>query len=69
VRPQGLLTPAEAADRLHVSVSTFRRWRRSGLIPDIQLSQRTVRVDPAVIEEFIAAGYPRGARARAGGDA
>jgi hypothetical protein len=37
-----ILTEAEMAERLRVSVFTLRRWREQGKIAFIQLTQRTI---------------------------
>jgi hypothetical protein len=37
-----ILTEAEMAERLRVSVFTLRRWRKQGKIAFIQLTQRTI---------------------------
>ena len=50
-----LLTCLEAAERLHVSESTFRRLRRSGVIPEIVVGKRSVRIDPDTVEAYILA--------------
>jgi excisionase family DNA binding protein len=40
-----LLTPAELAERLHVSPDTLRRWARRGRIPVIRASTKVLRFD------------------------
>ncbi len=50
-----LLTCLEAAERLHVSESTFRRLRQSGVIAEIVVGRRSVRIDPETVEDYIRA--------------
>jgi predicted site-specific integrase-resolvase len=40
--PDPILTEAEMAERLRVSIFTLRRWRKQGKIAFIQLTQRTI---------------------------
>jgi excisionase family DNA binding protein len=54
-----LLTRAEAAGRLHVSVQTVRRLGESGHLDEVQISARAVRVRAASVDRLIAVGLPR----------
>jgi hypothetical protein len=53
--PESLLTPAQAAQFLHVSERTLEGWRHGGGGPDyVAISARCVRYSPAVLREFVA---------------
>jgi excisionase family DNA binding protein len=63
------LTRFEACAYLNISASTLDRRRKSGVIPDIPLGGRVVRIDRDVLDAFGHAGYPIAAKAAsAGGD-
>jgi excisionase family DNA binding protein len=49
-----LLTTAQAAERLQVSVRTLRRWLRSGSVPHVRLGQdeRLVRIPVDLLDEW-----------------
>jgi hypothetical protein len=50
---QRLLTKVEMADELHISVRKFDYFRAEGWVPQITMSQRTIRFDPtAVVKAF-----------------
>jgi excisionase family DNA binding protein len=65
VARSSLLTRLEACAYLNISESTLDRRRKAGLIPDIPLGGRIVRIDRAVLDQFRRAGYPH---APAGGN-
>ena len=48
-----LLTAAEAARLLAVSLRTFRGLIAAGKLPVIRLSPRSVRIDPGDLQTFI----------------
>lgn len=48
-----LLSPGEVAVRLGVHPETVRRWIRSGKVPAIKATARTIRVRSDVIEELL----------------
>jgi excisionase family DNA binding protein len=50
-----LLTRVEAAERLHVSLSTVRRLGAAGVIAEVRVSDRLVRIDPVSVEAHIRA--------------
>ena len=50
-----LLTVAEAASRLRVSVWAIRRWIRQGRFPFVRLG-RTIRIDPRDLERILREG-------------
>ena len=54
-----LLTRAEAAERLHVSVQTVRRLAESGHLAEVQVSARAVRVRAASVDRLVREGLPR----------
>ena len=54
-----LLTRAEAAERLRVSVQTVRRRADSGHLAEVQVSARAVRVRSASVGRLIREGLPR----------
>jgi excisionase family DNA binding protein len=45
-----LLTPREVAAALGVSVWTVRALTRSGVLPSVRLSRRTIRYRPSVLD-------------------
>ncbi|WP_176497800.1 helix-turn-helix domain-containing protein [Sphingomonas sp. HMP6] len=49
-----LLTPPEAAARIHVSTKTLRQLRREGHIRYVAITDRTIRYRPEDCDEFIA---------------
>jgi excisionase family DNA binding protein len=51
--PARLLTYADVAERLRVSLRTVRRLADSGALPVIHIG-RAVRVDPRDLERFLA---------------
>jgi excisionase family DNA binding protein len=54
-----LLTRAEAARRLNVSVQTVRRLAESGHLDEVQVSARSVRVRAASVDRLVREGLPR----------
>jgi excisionase family DNA binding protein len=54
-----LLTRAEAAERLHVSVQTVRRLAESGHLDEVQVSARAVRVRTASVDRLVRKGLTR----------
>lgn len=50
-----LFTRKEAAARLHVSEATLIRLARAGLITEIRVGERAVRISPDVIDDYLAA--------------
>jgi excisionase family DNA binding protein len=48
-----LLTVAETAARLGLSEQTIRVWAKSGKLPVIRLSSRSLRFDPVVVQALI----------------
>jgi excisionase family DNA binding protein len=50
-----LLSYEAAADRLGVSLVTFRRYAAAGKIPVIRFSHRNVKVPEAALEQALAA--------------
>jgi excisionase family DNA binding protein len=55
-----LLTYPEAAERIHVSVSTARRLGRAGRLDEIRVSRGAVRVREDSVERLIQFGYDTG---------
>ena len=53
-----LLTIADVAERLHVSVPTVKRLVSSGTLPSVQINERCRRVRPADLSAYIAALVP-----------
>ena len=45
-----LLTAAQLAERLKVRPSTVREWAKTGRIPEIRISAKVRRFDPAEVE-------------------
>jgi excisionase family DNA binding protein len=54
-----LLTRAEAAERLRVSVQTVRRLAESGHLAEVQVSARAVRVRASSVDRLVREGVPR----------
>lgn len=54
-----LLTRAEAAERLRVSVQTVRRLAESGHLEEVQVGLRAVRVRASSVDHLIRNGLPR----------
>jgi len=55
-----LLTPAQVADALAVSIQTIRVWERSGRLAAVRLAHGVVRFDVAAVRAFVAsADVPR----------
>ena len=54
-----LLTRAEAAERLRVSVQTVRRLAESGHLDELQVSARAVRVRASSVDRLVREGVPR----------
>lgn len=57
---QLLLTETEAAKRVGVSLSTFRRWRRKGIGPKFFLLGGILRYRIVDLDEFVACHVRRG---------
>ncbi|WP_081476885.1 helix-turn-helix domain-containing protein [Sphingomonas sp. PAMC 26605] len=54
VRPaMTLLTPEEAAERIHVCTKTLRQLRREGHIRYVAITDRVIRYRPEDCDEFI----------------
>lgn len=55
-RPPGeLITPAQAADQLHVQAKVLERWRGTGDGPAfVRLTSKTIRYRPEDIDAFVA---------------
>jgi excisionase family DNA binding protein len=51
-----LLERNEAAERLHCSVRTVRRWGAAGLLTNVTVGPRTVLVTEESVEALISAG-------------
>jgi excisionase family DNA binding protein len=51
-----LLERGEAAERLHVSVRTVRRYGKVGRLKDVRIGPRLVRVTEESVEALIRAG-------------
>jgi excisionase family DNA binding protein len=49
-----LLTPSQAAERLGVSTRTMQRMLAEGSMPAVQISSKTYRIRPDVIDELLA---------------
>lgn len=48
-----LLTQKEAALLLSVSIKTISRYRKSGMLPTIRLTNTAVRIPQVAVEQFI----------------
>ena len=48
-----LLTPEEAAEQMQVSVSTVKRWLRSGELKGVKPGGRLWRVEEEALQQFI----------------
>jgi len=48
-----LLSPRQVADALGVHAETVRRWIRSGKVPAIKATARTIRVRSEVLESLM----------------
>jgi excisionase family DNA binding protein len=55
-----LLSYPEAAERLHVSVSTARRLGRRGVLAEVRVSDGVVRVREESVDELARRGYVPG---------
>jgi excisionase family DNA binding protein len=53
-----LLTRAEAAERLHVSVQTVRRLAEAGHLDEVQVGLRAVRVRGSSVDRLVREGLP-----------
>ncbi len=54
-----LLTRAEAAERLHLSVQTIRRLADAGQLTEVRVGLRAVRVHRGDVERLARDGLPR----------
>ncbi|WP_145073425.1 helix-turn-helix domain-containing protein [Sphingobium wenxiniae] len=54
MKPPILLTPEEAAQRLHVSDKTLRRLRQQGHIRYVAITQRKIRYRPEDCDAYVA---------------
>ena len=50
---EDFLTPAEVAKQLGVTVSTVRRWLRSGYLPALKVGPRAWRISKADLSAHI----------------
>ncbi len=50
-----LISLSQAAEKLRVSYATVRRLVAAGHFPIVKLTNKTVRIDPQVIDAYIAA--------------
>ena len=50
---EGLLTEAQAAEALSVSLPCLRRWRRLGIGPRAARLSRLIRYEPSAVREFV----------------
>ncbi|MHB1344575.1 MAG: helix-turn-helix transcriptional regulator [Thermoleophilia bacterium] len=55
-----LITAAETATRLNVSVRTIHSWIASGKLPAVRLSPRCTRVPAAAVDELVRASTSPG---------
>ena len=54
VGPTGLLlTTAEAAEQLRITVRTLRRWRKKGLVRSYKLGRGRVRILQTDVDDLI----------------
>jgi excisionase family DNA binding protein len=51
--PEQYLTAEQLALRLQVSADTVRAWAKDGRIPEIRLSAKVRRFDPAAVDAAI----------------
>jgi excisionase family DNA binding protein len=58
-RLEPLMTARELAEMLRVSLSTVRRWTRSGKVPAVRLSNRAIRYRRSDVEAALR--YRKGA--------
>ena len=49
-----LLTPAQVAERLGITIDAVRKKAQRGLLPFIRIDERNMRFHEADIDEFIA---------------
>jgi len=47
------LTPAQAADLLHVSSRTVYEWVKSGKLPSFRAGARRILISPSHIDQFL----------------
>jgi excisionase family DNA binding protein len=57
--PEPLITEAEAANILRVSLTSLRRWRREGRGPVYRKLGRTVRYRPEDLADFVGSALRR----------
>jgi excisionase family DNA binding protein len=57
--PEPLITEAEAANILRVSLTSLRRWRREGRGPVYRKLGRTVRYRPQDLADFVGSALRR----------
>lgn len=57
--PDRLLTLADVADFLAVSLSTVRRLVRDGNLPAVRVGQRSIRVRPEDLEAYLQASVEK----------
>ena len=48
-----LMTAAEVANRLNISIQTVHNYRRRGVLPGIKLGYKVYRFEPAAIARFL----------------
>lgn len=63
-----LLSYSDAADLLHIPVSTLYGWVHRREVPHIRLSPRTVRFDRDELIQWLRARHVHGLRVVSGGD-
>jgi excisionase family DNA binding protein len=51
--PDALLTPQDIADRFGVTIFAVYKWVRSGRLPCIRVSRKTVRFTEEQIEHYL----------------
>ena len=54
-----LLTAAEVAERLSVSIRTVYRLANLGQIPVVRMSKKLIRFDPAMVERWVRESHRR----------